>query len=212
MSGSKRQPDFDLGGVLLPRKTPLKPPESYIKKILNPGGDCPLILTYTRDQVDKRIAFYRELNAKRERMPRGGRPVEKSLALYGWEDTTTVRVYLRETVTKIAQELFVSNCQISVENVREGEDKDHGYVLVSVRATATEIHALVGYIRPGASFFVYDGEESRYVAGNTAASEFIVTKVDDPVHPTRYWRRSQSFIAAMEEVAVGYSTFPFASQ
>jgi hypothetical protein len=212
MGGAKRPAVCDLGGVLLPRGTPLKPPESYTKKVLNPGGDRPLVETYTRDQVDRRIAFYRELNGKRDETPRGGRPVEKRLALYGWEDTTTVRVYMRETVMKIARELFWSSGEVSVGNVQEGNDKDHGYVLVSVRATAAEILSLVEYIRPGAGFFVYDGEEDKYAAENTAASEFIITKVDDAVQPARYWRRSQSFIAAMEEVSAGYSAFPFASQ
>jgi hypothetical protein len=210
MGEAKDLTTCDLGGVLLPRGTPLKPPESYVKKVRNPGGDCPLVETYTREQVERRIAFYRELNRKRDELPRGGPPVEKRLALYGWEDTTTLRVYMRETVMKITGELFRSSLGVSVENVHA--DKDHGYVLVSVRATAAEILSLVEYIRPGAGFFVYDGEASKYAAGNTAASEFIIAKVEDPVQPTRYWRRSRSFIAAMEEVPGGYSGFPFASQ
>jgi hypothetical protein len=212
MDDRERQPACDLGGALLPRRTPLKPPVGYIKKIINPGGDCALVETYARDQVDRKIAFYGELNRKRDGMPRVGTPVEKRFALYGWEDTTTVRVYMRETVLKIVQELLWSNCAVSVENVHEGKDKDHGYVLVSVRATAVEILSLVEYIRPGAGFFVYDGEEAKYAAGDTAASEFIITKADEPVQPARFWRRSQSFIAAMEEVAASYTTFPFASQ
>jgi hypothetical protein len=191
---------------------PLKPPERYEKKVLNPGGCRPLAETYTREQVDRRIAFYRELNGKRETIPRGGRPVEKRLALYGWEDTTTVRVYMRETVSKIAQELFWTPEAVSASNVYTAKDTDHGYVLVCVRATEAEILSLAEYVRPGAGYFVYDGEEGKYVEGNTSASEFIIVKPDDPIQPVGFWRRSWSFIAAMEEVGGGYSAFPSGSR
>jgi hypothetical protein len=212
MGGREQKPTCDLSGLLRPRSASLEPPRGYTKKIINSGGDLPLIETYTREQVDRRIAFYRELNSKRDGLPRAGPLSEKRLALYGWADTTTVRVYMRETVLKIAHELFWSLFAVSVENVHEREDKDRGYVLVSVRATEAEIMGLVEYIRPGAGFYVYDGEEAKYFAGNTAASEFIITKTDDPIQPARFWRRSQSFIAAMEEAAEAYSTFPLASQ
>ena len=203
MDGREQKPTCDLSGVLRPRSAPLEPPRGYTKKIIKSGGGFPLIETFTREQVDRRIAFYLELNRKRDGLPRVRPLAEKRLALYGWADTTTVRVYMRETVLKISQELFWSSSTVSVENVHEGEDKDRGHVLVSVRATEAEILSLVEYIRPGAGYYVYDGEEAKYVAGNTTASEFIITKTDDPLQPARFWRRSQSFIAAMEEAAEG---------
>jgi hypothetical protein len=212
MGARERKPALDLGGVLLPRSSPLEPPRGYTKKIVNPGGGCPLVETYTREQVGRRIAFYRELNRRRDGLPRESPPAEKRLALYGWADTTTVRVYMRETVLKISQELFRPGSSVTVENVHDHDDKERGYVLVSVRATETEILSLLEYIRPGAGYYVYDGEKSKYVAGNTAASEFIIAKTDDPIQPARFWRRSQSFIAAMEETSEYYSTFPSASQ
>ena len=46
---------------------------------------------------------------------------------------------------------------------------------------------------------MYDGEEGKYLAGDTERSEFIIAKVDDPVQPAAFWR-SQSYIAAVEEI------------
>jgi hypothetical protein len=182
-----------------------EPGQDYRKKVLNPGCDCPLTETFTHQQVERRIAFYKELNRKRESLPREQELIEKKFALYGWKDTTTVRVYLRETVSKIAAELFYSSYSIAVENVhfksKNGKiDKDHGYVVAWVRATVTELKALFEYIKPSATFFVYDGEESKYVPGDTATSEFIITKPEDPVQPKKFWRRSQSFIFRIEEL------------
>ena len=110
---------------------------------------------------------------------------------------------MRETVQRIAAELFFSEYGLEVTNVyradRDGiEDRNHGYVVVTVEATEGEIDALEEYIRPGASYFVYDGEESKYRKGDTAASEFIIVKTDEPVQPARFWRRNQSFIERME--------------
>ncbi len=197
--------DHFLKNVLGMKKGEKIPGEDYLKKIVNPGCDCPLTETFTRQQVKKRIAFYKELNRKREGLPRERELVAQKFALYGWRDTTTVRVYMRETVSKIAAELFYSHFSISIKNVnfksKNGKlDKDHGYVIVSVRATVPELKVLFEYIKPGASFFVYDGEESKYVPGNTAVSEFIITKKGDSLQPEKFWRRSQSFIARIEEL------------
>jgi hypothetical protein len=177
-----------------------EPPPSYRKKLINQGGGCPLIRTYTEAQVSRRIAFYEELNDKRKQLPKEGNPVERRYILRGWEETTTVRVYMRETVSRIARELFWSVSRVSVENLNEKGDKDRGCAVLSVRATKPEIDALLEYIRPEAAFYVYDGEEGKYLAGDTERSEFIIVKVDDPVQPAAFWRRSQSFIAAVEEV------------
>lgn len=181
-------------------KVEARPPAGYEKKRLVPGGDFPLVKFFTPEQVRRKIAFYEELNEKREGIQKSGKVIEISLALHGWEDTTTVRVYMRETVMKIAAELFWSDYNISVQNVNKHKDdgrldKDHGYVLLRVKATEPEIIALFEYIRPGASYYVYDGEESKYVPGKTEESEFIITKIDDPHQPPGYWRRSQSFIS-----------------
>jgi hypothetical protein len=181
-------------------KVEAKPPAGYEKKKIIPGGDFPLEKFFTPEQVRRKIAFYEELNRRRDEIPKTGRVVELELALHGWEDTTTVRVYMRETVMKIASELFWSDYNISVQNVNKQRDdgrfdKDHGYVLLRVKATEPDIIALFEYIRPGASYYVYDGEESKYVPGKTEESEFIITKIDDPHQPSSYWRRSQSFIS-----------------
>ena len=183
----------------------LVPPPGYRKKLLNPGSDCPLSETFTPEQVERRIAFYRELNEKRNRLPQEGKQVLTKFALHGWDDSTTVRVYMRETVAKISQELFNSDYSLSIENVhlrdRNGKIyKDCGHVVVTLRATEPELHALFEYIKPGASYYVYDGEESKYVPGDTSASEFIITKPEDTLQPNRFWRRSQSFIAWIEEL------------
>jgi hypothetical protein len=85
-------------------------------------------------------------------------------------------------------------------------------VIVNVRATAAEILSLSEYVRAGAGYFVYDGEEGKYAEGNSSGSEFIIVKPDDPVQPVDFWRRSWSFVAAVEEVQGSYSTFPSASQ
>ena len=182
----------------------LAPPPDYKKKIVNPACDQPLEETFTPEQVRRRIAFYGELNALRLRLPAGSPFVSLRCALHGWEKTTTVRVYMRETIVKIASQLFSSDYSLSVDNVYEVDgggspDKDHGHVVLSVRARASEIDALLCYVKPGASYYVYDGERSKYVPGDTAASEFIVTKPEDSLHPDRFWRRSQSFISWMEE-------------
>jgi hypothetical protein len=221
----------------------LRPPADYIKKIVNPDGSCPLTETFTPEQVEKRIAFYAELNQKRRRLERiasggaerdradrqtGGdldgfasipaegqdcpgpkegrevpaddifRPVHRHFLLLGWEDTTTVRGYMRETVSKIIENLFFSRYELKVENVKT--DKDHGHVEVQCRASALELKALAEYIRPGASYFVYDGEESKYVPGDTGASEFIIARPDAPLQPEKFWRRSRSFIAGIYTV------------
>ena len=179
------------------------PPPGYVKKIVNPGHDFPLSATFYPEQIEKRISFYRELNLQRERIVRRDTFIETRFALYGWDDTTTVRVYMRETVSKITAELFFSDYTLEVSNVlwkgADGRvDKDHGYVVITVRATEPEIDALAAYIHPGASYYVYDGEEAKYVAGDTASSEFIIVKPDEAVQPSRFWRRSQSFIARVE--------------
>ena len=180
----------------------LAPPGSYKKKLM--GEDCPLSETFSKEQIRRRIAFYRELNELRDSLPRSTKDVEREYALYGWNHTTTVRVYMRETVARIAAELFYSDYDLVVENVnfrkKNGEkDKEHGCVLVQVRARESEIRALCEYIRPGSSYYVYDGEEKKYCPGNTALSEFIITKPEDPVQPKRFWRRSQSFVSDVVE-------------
>jgi hypothetical protein len=180
------------------------PPEDYVKKIVHPGQGRPLTETFSAEQVQKRVSFYEELNRKREEIRRDAETVQRRFALYGRDDTTTVRVYMRETVQKIAAELLFSDYRLEVSNIyrtdNDGrEDKDHGYVAVAIRATEGEIEALEEYIHAGTSYFVYDGEESKYRKGDTAASEFIIVKPDEPVQPLRFWRRSQSFIALMEE-------------
>jgi len=182
------------------------PSPGYRKKIHNPGSDCPLSETYTPEQIERRIAFYRELNERRSGLPQSGKQVLTKFALHGWEDSTTVRVYMRETVSRISQELFISDYSLSVKNVHhEGRDgrinKDRGYVVVTLCATEPELHVLFEYIKPGASYYVYDGEESKYLPGDTASSEFIITKPEDPRQPQRFWRRSQSFISWIEELA-----------
>lgn len=179
-------------------------PANYQKKLLG-DGDCPLTDTFTPEQVDRRISFYKELNEKREHIPKASDIVEKKYALYGHDDTTTVRVYMRETASRIAAELFWSDFTVKVENVNKktaaGTDKDHGYVVVTVKATMPEIRALLEYLRPGSSYYSYEGEQSKYVAGDTSKSEFIITKTDDLKQPKRFWRRSQSFIAKVKELA-----------
>lgn len=185
----------------------LRPPPGYRKKLVKPGEGCPLADTFTREQVEKRVAFHRELNARREHLPDRGMPVRGLFNLYGWEDTTTVRVYMRETVSRIAAQLFRSRYQVSVRNVnrldRDGDiDKDHGYVQVFVEAFGEEIEALLEYMTPGATYYVYDGEKHKYVPGNTGASEFIITRPDDPLQPGCFWRRSQSFISALGAVSL----------
>lgn len=192
------------------------PPDSYQKKIVHEGGGCPLEATFSREQIERRVSFFRELNERRKLLApeREVDPataaipdkelVEYRLALYGWEHTTTVRVYMRETVTKIAAQLFHPPYSVSVDNVNHllanGEkDRDHGHVLVTVKATMAEIRALLEYIKPGSSYFVYDGERAKYVPGNTGDSEFIITKTDDAVQPAVFWRRSQSFVARIIE-------------
>jgi hypothetical protein len=181
------------------------PPDDYMKKTINEQGDCPLSETFTKEQVGSRIAFYRELNKKREKLPRYGVFTRRRFALYGWNNTTTVRVYMRETVENIAAQLFFSDFDISTENVylkkeNGSVDKDRGYVVFNVRATEQEIKALLEYIRPGASYLVYDGERSKYIAGDTKQSEFVITKPEGRQHPERFWRRSQSFIGRVEEL------------
>jgi hypothetical protein len=183
----------------------MSPPPGYRKKMVRPGQDHPLVATYSEVQVSKGIAFYGELNRKREGLKREDGFIEKCFELYGWDDTTTIRVYMRETVARIATELFYSNYSLAVRNVNrrlEGGvvDREHGFVAVSVRATEPELEALLEYIRPGSSYYVYDGEESKYVPGDTASSEFIIVKVDDALQPERFWRRSQSFISRIEVV------------
>jgi hypothetical protein len=194
-------------------KAEVFPPKGYTKKIINPGGDCPLSQTFSQEQVKRRIAFYQELNIQRKLLKRKAGLVQKKYALIGWKDTTTVHVYMRETISKIVQELFFSEYVLSVENVsikRENGalDKERGYVSLSLSATEPEIEALLRYIIPGASFFVYDGEKLKYVAGNTAKSEFIITKLEDPQQPERFWRRSQSFIYRVLEVEESGLTLP----
>jgi hypothetical protein len=182
-----------------------KLPRGYRKKIVNPGPGRPLTDTFTADQVEKRISFFRELNEKRERLERSGDFETRRFALYGFEDTTTVRVYMRETVLRIAAELFFSNYSLSVENVyvRHGDgshNRDYGHVQVTVCATRAEIDALLEYLEEGSSYYVYDGERARYVAGNTEASQFIIVKPDETMQPVSFWRRSQSYLYRVEEI------------
>lgn len=186
----------------------LIPSKHYQKKILNESDSTPLTETFSKTQVSKRIAFYKELNEHKGLVAKLSlsepNMIEKKLFLSGHKDTTTVRVYMRETVSRIAAELFSSKYTISVENInhtKEGEvDKNHGHVIVLVKATKPEIEALLSYIKPGASFYVYDGEKSKYIPGNTGVSEFIITKANNSKQPQKYWRRSQSFIAKVEEL------------
>ena len=181
-----------------------RPPKGYCKKIVNPSSDCPLTETFTPTQIAKRISFYRELNEKRKQLVRSDELVWRRFVLHGWENTTTVRVYMRETVSRIAAELFYSDYALSVENVyssfKDGKiDRDHGHVLVMLKATKYEIDALMHYLKAGTSYYVYDGEQSRYVAGNTDASEFIIAKPEETEQPEKYWRRSQSYIMRVEQ-------------
>ena len=180
------------------------PPKGYCKKLINPASDCALTETFTSSQIAKRISFYRELNEKRKRLVRSDELTWKRFALYGWEDTTTVRVYMRETVSRVAAELFYSDYALTVENVyysyEDGTiDRDHGHVVVRLKATKYEIDALMQYLKAGTSYYVYDGEQSEYVAGNTDASEFIIVKPEETVQPVKYWRRSQSYIMRLEQ-------------
>lgn len=175
----------------------------YQKK-LHGTKEAPLTKTFTSEQVKRRVAFYKELNERRDKIRETSGLVEKKYALYGMEDTTTVKVYMRETASRIAAELFRSDFSISVENVNRvvsGEvDKDHGHVVLTVKATIPEIEALLDYLKPGSSYYTYEGEESRYVAGETSKSEFIITKVGDVQQPKEFWRRSQSFVERVEEL------------
>ena len=180
-------------------------PPGYKKKIVNPKASCSLSATFSAVQIAKRISFYPELNEKRNQLIRSRDLVTKRFALHGCDGTTTVRVYMRETVSRIAAELFYSDYSLSVENVySEGVDgtldRNHGYVVVTLRATRTEIDALLEYVGEGASYYVYDGEQSKYVTANTEASEFIIVKPDETVQPETYWRRSQSFIMNVEDL------------
>ena len=181
------------------------PPSNYIKKIINTEDSYPLSKTFTREQINRRIAFFKELNMIRIKLAREKKTYEKKFALYGWKDTSTVRVYMRETVSRIAKELFFSEYFISVNNIyisRSGgkKDKDTGYVTVIIKAELSEIEALLNYIKPGSSYYVYDGESSKYIPGNTEDSEFIITRTEDPEQPQKFWRRSQSFIERIEEL------------
>ena len=192
-------------GRMKARDTISAPPPGYRKKIVNEDGDCPLEKTYSGKQIEKKIAFYEELNRRRDTLRRQGETVERKFAIYGFEDTTTVRVYMRETIEKIAAELFFSDFRVTARNIypkkETGEiDKDHGYVEATVRATKQEIEALFEYIRPGASYCVYDGERATYVAGETRKSLFIITKPDGCPKPENFWRMSRSFISRIEEL------------
>jgi len=180
------------------------PPKGYCKKIVNPALDCPLTVTFSPLQIAKRISFYHELNEKRKQLIQCDELVSNRFALYGWDDATTVRVYMRETVSHIAAELFYSDYALTVENVysssEDGKiDRDRGHVVVTLKATRYETAALMRYLKAGTSYYVYDGEQSRYVAGNTDASEFIIVKPEETLQPKKYWRRSQSYIMRMEQ-------------
>ena len=180
-------------------------PDDYRKKVVNDGGDCPLENTFSAEQITRRVAFYEELNKKRERLSRHGRMTEQKFVVFGWEDTTTVRVDLRETIENIAKQLFFSDFRITVRNIHKklpnGEtDKDHGHVVFTVKAKEQEIEALIEYIKPGSSYFVYDGEHSKYTAGDTKRSVFVITKPGHPLQPERFWRRSRSFVYRLEEI------------
>jgi hypothetical protein len=190
----------DLISICKPR---LVSPATYQKKLF--GEDCPLAETFSEEQIRKRISFYPELNQHRERIARNTPVLEKTFVLCGWDHTTTVRVYMRETVARIAAELFFSDYDLYIENInfkkKNGErDKDHGCVAVRVHARESEISKLREYIHPGSSYYVYDGEEKKYRPGNTGESEFIITKPEDPLQPERFWRRSQSFISDVVEI------------
>jgi hypothetical protein len=181
-------------------------PPNYRKKIVNSGSGRALTETYSSEQVRRRISFYKELNGKRDRLERCNESVTKRFALFGWDDTTTVRVYMRETVSRIAAELFYSDYTLTVENLyaehADGTaDRDHGRVVVTLCATKPEYHALMKYLVPGSSYYVYDGEKSKYVPGNTASSEFIIVKPGEKPQPEHYWRRSQSFIQHVQEMS-----------
>jgi hypothetical protein len=181
------------------------PPPGYRKKILNAGGDCPLSVTFSAEQIKRRIAFYGELNRRRRDLPRELRRVRRTVALLGWDDTTTVRVYMRETLSRIAAELFRPGFTLRVQNINYMDasgavDRDHGHVVATIEAAEAEMRALFEYIRPGASFHVYDGEEARYIPGHTELSEFIITRPEDSLQPARYWRCSQSYIYAIQPV------------
>jgi len=190
----------DILSICKPR---LAPPMTYKKKLF--GEDCSLAETFSEEQIRRRISFYRELNHRRERISRNAPEVEKAFVLCGWDHTTTVRVYMRETVSRIAAELFFSDYDLVIENVnfrkKNGErDKNHGCVAVRVHARESEVSSLREYLHPGASYYVYDGEEKKYRPGDTEKSEFIITKPEDPLQPKRYWRRSQSFISDVVEI------------
>jgi hypothetical protein len=187
----------------------IPPPPGYRKKIVNPGESLPLSETYTGRQIETRVAFYRELNDERaaaaSASPEQRVPVHKRFALYGWEDTTTVRVYMRETVSRIAAQLFTCDYSLSVQNIKRRThngkvDKDHGYVVVDVSAAAVDVENLLARIGTGSSYLVYDGEEEKYVPGDTGASEFIITRPGDALHPPRFWRRSHSFVSWCSEL------------
>ncbi|HUT65803.1 MAG TPA: hypothetical protein VMZ05_06605 [Spirochaetota bacterium] len=180
-------------------------PHDYMMKLVNENGDCPLEKTFSKEQIERRVAFYEELNSKRAKLPRHNRTVERKFAVYGWKDTTTVRVYMRETIEKIADQLFFSDFRIITRNIHpenpNGEaDKDRGHVEVTVRATEHEIETLLEYIKPGASYYVYDGERSKYLAGDTRRSLFVITKPGHRLQPESSWRRSRSFIYRVEEL------------
>ena len=183
----------------------VEPPHDYRKKLVNEDGDCPLEKTFSKGQIKRRVAFYEELNSKRAKLSRSNRTVERKFAVYGWKDTTTVRVYMRETIENIAEQLFFSDFRIITRNIhpenQNGEvDKDRGHVVFTVKATEKEIEALLEYIKPGASYFVYDPERSKYLAGDTGRSLFVITKPGDRLQPESFWRRSSSFIYRVEEL------------
>ncbi|MFC1769184.1 hypothetical protein ACFLZX_05460 [Nanoarchaeota archaeon] len=180
-------------------------PINYQKKLVNPGMDCPLSETFSEDQMEKRIAFYRDLNEMRETLEREDKLIQRKFILYGWQDTSTVKVFLRETISRICEELFYSNYELSLDNINAknedgSKDKDHGHVILTVKATNPEIKALLGYIKPGSSFYVYNGEESKYVKGDTDATELIITRAEDKLQPQKFWRRSQSYIYRVERL------------
>ena len=98
-------------------------PSGYRKKIINTHGDCSLSETFSSEQIKRRTAFYKEINAKRDKIPVIPGLINKKYSLYGWDETTTIRVYMRETVTKIVSELFSSNYSLSVTNVNYKNEK-----------------------------------------------------------------------------------------
>jgi hypothetical protein len=77
------------------------PRRGYRKKLIDPGGSFPLQRTYTGEQLRRRLSFYEELQRRREELPRDTPRQCRCFDLLGWQDTTTVRVYLRETVARI---------------------------------------------------------------------------------------------------------------